>query len=196
MRLEDALLFVVFDAGALSGSNINELASDAIGVGADLVGLKFPQGSADKALLESVGSVCREEDALFVVWDDPFLAQEIGADGIHLSTPDGSMGEARAVAGIDGMVGVSTANAEEAVLAAEVGADYIIHSEGVMCASTFAQMRGSGLANLYAAGLASIDEARQIVGNGVFRICIEVNCEEQARPDVIAEYSRLFGRVI
>ena len=67
---------------------------------------------------------------------------------------------------------------------------------GLDCPSDFAQMQGTGLSYLYAGGLADVTEAEKVVGNGVFRVCIEVNNENDAKPESIAEYSRLFGRVV
>jgi hypothetical protein len=196
MRIEDALLFVVFDAAKLAGTKISDLAREAIGVGADIIGIKLPVASRDSSLAEAVSAVCREEDALFIIWDDASLVKRAGADGVHLRSADESIGTARAVAGGDCLVGINTDSLEDAMLAAEVGADYIVHTEGAMCAAVFGQLRGSGLSTLYAGGMTSLDEARQAVGNGVFRICLLIENETDAKADVLAEYSRLFGRVI
>lgn len=196
MRLEDALLFVVFDLSKLQQTDVYSLCCDAIGVGADIVALKFSEGAADIEILRAAGSACREEDALFFVWNDPMLVEECSADGVHLADAQASIGMARAAAGADKMVGFSTSSIEEAMLAAEVGADYIVHTEGVACPSVFGQMRAGGASNLYAGGLASLDEARSVVGNGAFRLCIEINNEQEAKAESIAEYSRLFGRII
>lgn len=195
MRLEDALLFVVFNADTLQGADLHALAADVIGVGADIVAVKS-SGAADLAALEAVSKACREEDALFLVWDDPELVQKVDAAGVHLGNADAAIGTARGIAGLDSIVGYSTRNLEQAALAAETGADYIVHHEGAMCAAVFEQMRGAGLANLYAAGFGSLEEARQAIGSGVFRICVEVNSEDEAKPEVIAEYSKMFGRVV
>lgn len=196
MRLEDALLFLVYHADQLAGSDISSLCRDAIGVGADVVSVRFRDGKADTSVLQSVAEVCAKEDALFLVQDDPLLAQELGADGVHLGSATGSIGEARAIAGMQSIVGFTTNSVEEAILAAEVGADYIVHNEGKMCPAAFEQLRGSGLTNLFAGGLNSIEEAGEVVGSGVFRVCVEINNEESASVEAIAAYSRLFGRVV
>jgi hypothetical protein len=192
MRLEDALLFVVFDADTLASDSIYEVCCGAIDVGADIVSVK----SSDTTVIESAVKACRESDALYFVWDDPMPVEQLGAAGVHLSQADASIGNARGLAGVDSFVGFSTTNLQEATLAAEVGADYIVHMEGVQCPAVFAQMRDAGVSYLYAGGVATVEEARSIVGNGVFRLCITVDNENDARPEVLAEYSRLFGRVI
>ena len=57
-------------------------------------------------------------------------------------------------------------------------------------------MRGSGISHLYASWFASVDEARKIMKKGVFRVCVEITTEEQAKGETIVEYSRLFGRIV
>ncbi len=64
--------------------------------------------------------------ALFIVNDDPALAAEVGADGVHVGADDADVALARAAVGPDRLVGVSCyddfARAEDAVRA---GADYV-----------------------------------------------------------------------
>ena len=64
--------------------------------------------------------------ALFIVNDDPVLAAQVGADGVHVGEHDGQIIAAREAVGPDRIVGVSCyddlALAERAVAA---GADYI-----------------------------------------------------------------------
>lgn len=196
MRLEDALLYLVYDAHKLAGLDIPSLCRSAIGVGADIVSVRFPEGVTDRNMLEAVAGVCDREDAIFLVQGDPALAAELGAAGVHYSSATESIGEARAVAGMQSIVGFSTNTVEDAMLAAEVGADYIVHNAGIMCPVDFGRLRGCGLATLFAGGLKSVDEAHEIVGNGVFRVCVEVESEETAAVEAIAEYSRMFGRVV
>ncbi len=192
MRLEDALLFVVFDSEKLPADSIYDICCGAINVGADIVSVKSPRGDA---VMDAV-KACKDCDALYFAWDDPAVVEEIGAAGVHLSQADASIGNARGLAGIDSLVGFSTNDIQEATLAAEVGADYIVHMEGRECPGVFAQLRDAGVSYLYAGGLSSAEEAKGLVGNGVFRICIVVDNENDARPEAIAEYSRLFGRVV
>lgn len=196
MRLEDALLYLDFNAGKLAGMDIPEMCRAAIGAGADIISVRFPDMAADRKMLEAVRAVCRREDALFLVHADPELASELGADGVHYADAGGSIGEARAVAGMQSIVGFSTNSIQEAMLAAEVGADYIVHNEGLMCPAVFGGLRGCGMSVLFAGGLSSIDAVREVVGSGVFRVCVEVNSEQSAAVESIAEYSRIFGRVV
>lgn len=195
MRLEDALLFVVLDADELPGCEFYDITSSLIDVGADIVGVSFSSGVADIDILKEVGKACKDDDAIFIVWQDAGLVEKCSADGVHLSDAQDSIGQARAAAGDGKIVGFTTRTLEEATLAGELSADYIVHMAGVGCPAVFGQMRG-GASSLYAGGFSSADEARGVVGNGVFRICVEINKKADATAEYVAGYSRLFGRII
>lgn len=70
--------------------------------------------------------ICRAAGALLIVNDNPEIAADIGADGVHVGREDGGAARARAIVGPDKIIGVSCYDdlsiAERAV--AE-GADYI-----------------------------------------------------------------------
>ncbi|MBX9962955.1 MAG: thiamine phosphate synthase [Burkholderiales bacterium] len=52
-------------------------------------------------------SLCRRYGATCIVNDDPALAAEVGADGVHLGREDGTVAEARRLLGAGAIVGVS-----------------------------------------------------------------------------------------
>jgi thiamine-phosphate diphosphorylase len=73
----------------------------------------------------SIGELCREHDALFIINDHVDLALACAADGAHLGQKDLPISAARPWAPPDFLLGVSTNNAEEARQAEEDGADYV-----------------------------------------------------------------------
>jgi thiamine-phosphate pyrophosphorylase len=79
---------------------------------------------SDQAL--ALAGLCRARGALLIVNDDPRLAAEIDADGVHVGEDDGDIAAARAAVGPQRLVGVSCyddgARARAAVAA---GADYV-----------------------------------------------------------------------
>ncbi|MET0205296.1 MAG: thiamine phosphate synthase [Casimicrobiaceae bacterium] len=83
------------------------------------VALRHAQASALARLHAARG-------ALYIVNDDPALAAEVGADGVHLGADDASVIAARELLGPDRLIGVSCyddyARAEAAV---QAGADYV-----------------------------------------------------------------------
>ena len=75
---------------------------------------------------QALAEACKERDALFIVNDDPKLARDIGADGVHVGADDGDIADARAIAGDDRLVGVSCYDDfERARHAVSIGADYV-----------------------------------------------------------------------
>jgi thiamine-phosphate pyrophosphorylase len=63
--------------------------------------------------------------ALFIVNDDPYLARELDADGVHVGQDDMDPVEARRIVGPDGIVGLSTHSPEQIAAAATQPVDYI-----------------------------------------------------------------------
>lgn len=71
-------------------------------------------------------AVTRRYGALLIVNDHPAVAQEIGADGVHVGREDPSIGEARSLLGPQAIIGASCyGEAARAVAAEEAGADYV-----------------------------------------------------------------------
>lgn len=75
---------------------------------------------------EQLVSLCRRYGATCIVNDDPALAAEVGADGVHLGRDDGAVAEARRMLGAGAIVGVSCYDdlIRAQCLRAE-GADYV-----------------------------------------------------------------------
>jgi len=70
--------------------------------------------------------ICRASGALLIVNDNPEIAADIGADGVHVGREDGGVARARAIVGPDKIIGVSCYDdLSIAELAVTEGADYI-----------------------------------------------------------------------
>lgn len=63
--------------------------------------------------------------ALFIVNDDPTLAADVDADGVHVGQGDGPVAEARQAVGPQRLVGRSTHSRQQAVEALATDADYL-----------------------------------------------------------------------
>ncbi|NJC88778.1 MAG: bifunctional hydroxymethylpyrimidine kinase/phosphomethylpyrimidine kinase [Desulfuromonas sp.] len=81
--------------------------------------------AAQIALGRQLLQLCRNTNTTFLVNDDPSLARDCGADGVHLGQGDGSVATARTILGTGKLIGVSTRTAEQARQAESEGADYI-----------------------------------------------------------------------
>jgi thiamine-phosphate pyrophosphorylase len=64
-------------------------------------------------------------DTLLIINDDPRIALEVGADGVHIGQSDMPCGEARAIVGDGMLLGVSTHNISQTLAACRLHADYI-----------------------------------------------------------------------
>jgi thiamine-phosphate pyrophosphorylase len=75
---------------------------------------------------EMLVPLIQSRDVAFILNDDPHLAKEVGADGVHVGQDDTPYKEARAIVGDNSIVGVTCHNSKHlAMLAAESGADYV-----------------------------------------------------------------------
>ena len=71
-------------------------------------------------------NACREADVAFIVNDDPGLARELDADGVHLGEDDASVDDARRLLGDAAIIGVSCYDdLARARRLAAAGADYL-----------------------------------------------------------------------
>lgn len=82
-------------------------------------GLRRDQASA-------LARLCRDAAVPLVINDDPVLAREVGAAGVHLGEDDGEIATARALLGADAIIGISCYDRMElAEQAVRAGADYV-----------------------------------------------------------------------
>jgi thiamine-phosphate pyrophosphorylase len=70
--------------------------------------------------------IAQGADVAFLINDRPDLAQELGADGVHIGQEDARYAVARATVGPEAIVGVTCHDSRHlAIDAAEAGADYV-----------------------------------------------------------------------
>jgi thiamine-phosphate pyrophosphorylase len=114
-RLGDARLYFVCD-GRPHGRDPTPLLEAALRGGADLIQLreKAPRCAEEiVSLAEPFRRAADEHGALFVLNDRPDLVDVCGADGVHVGQDDTPVAEARAEAGPDALIGLSTHSAEQ-----------------------------------------------------------------------------------
>jgi thiamine-phosphate pyrophosphorylase len=101
-----------------------EVAEQAIGAGADCIQIR-EKHLADRDLLARTRELVElaRGSADIVVNDRPDIALLAGARGVHLGQDDMTVADARRIAGSDLLIGVSTANLEQARRARSDGAD-------------------------------------------------------------------------
>ena len=129
-RLQDARLYFVCDT-ATDPVELERILGQALAGGVDVIQLrdKLAPAAALRAAANLFAAAAAEAAALFIVNDDPELAAESGADGVHVGQDDAAVATARERLGRAGLVGLSTHRPEQldAALTAEPPArpDYI-----------------------------------------------------------------------
>ncbi len=121
-------LYVIADTSLLGPGALVGAVERALRGGAALVQLRDKQGAGARRREELIElrTLCRQRGIPLIVNDDPLLAREIDADGVHLGRDDAAIAAARALLGPGRLIGASCYNALSLALAArEAGADYV-----------------------------------------------------------------------
>jgi thiamine-phosphate pyrophosphorylase len=196
-RLRWARLYFVCDA-LPHGDDPEPLLRAALGGGSGMVELRDRERPAP-AVERSAKTFRRIADtysALFIVNDDPRLALELDADGVHVGQDDIPPAEARTVVGSEAIVGLSTHSPEQIEAAHAQPVDYI--SVGPIWETPTKEGRpGTGLeliehavrhATLPWFAIGGIDPSNvgQVVAAGARRICVVRAIREAFEPAAAA----------
>ncbi len=114
-RLGDARLYFVCE-GLPGGRDPGPLLDAALRGGVDIVQLRDKASRPDEelaALAAPFREAAAEHGALFILNDRPDLVAKCGADGVHVGQDDVGISEARALAGPEALVGLSTHSPEQ-----------------------------------------------------------------------------------
>ncbi|HUB36588.1 MAG TPA: thiamine phosphate synthase [Solirubrobacteraceae bacterium] len=208
-RLDAARLYLVCD-GRPGGRGLAEVLPGAIAGGVDVVQLREKQGQRQAllALALQARELCARLGALFVVNDDPLLAREAGADGVHVGQEDMPVAQARALVGAEMLVGLSThapaeidAAAQAAAGGGDPGAPDYIGVGPVHATPTKLGRPAVGLELVrYAAGHASLPffaiggidagNAREVAEAGATRVCVLRAIAQAPDPEAAARELR------
>ena len=107
-----------------------DIAKDAIDGGVDILQMREKNKSPEALLVlgRELREICSAGDVTFIVNDNPVLAREVGADGVHLGQEDVSefpINETRKILGDGKIIGVSTHSVDQFSKANETDVDYI-----------------------------------------------------------------------
>jgi thiamine-phosphate pyrophosphorylase len=182
-RLRWARLYFVCEARP-NGEHPEALLNAAMASGAWMVELRDRE--QPRNVIERSGGTFRRladtYSALFIVNDDPHLALELRADGVHLGQDDMDPAEARRIMGPDAIIGLSTHSREQIEAAGVAPVDYI--SVGPIWETPTKEGRpATGLELIRTAAeivsapwfaIGGIDQgnAGEVTGAGAERICV------------------------
>jgi len=198
-RIEDARLYLC--CGVRSGDDLERLLREAVEGGADVIQLREKSLGADEILAAAkvFRRVADETGALFVLNDDPLLAVEADADGVHVGQEDLSSAEAREVVGAERIVGLST-HREDQLLEAIADEQIDYFSVGPVWKTPTKQGRpAAGLDYVdlaasragdriwFAIGGIDADNLGDVLDRGAERICVVRAIADAESPGAAAE---------
>lgn len=120
-RLRTARLYFICEA-LPRGEEPEALLHAALNGGVDIVQLRekeLPRDQIERSA-RTFRRLCDTYSTLFIVNDDPYLAQSCDADGVHLGQDDMPVDEAREILGPDMIIGLSTHSKEQLAAAGGV----------------------------------------------------------------------------
>lgn len=131
-KITDGALYLVITEEYCRGRKAIDVARAAIAGSVDIIQMREKDKNRQELLSlgKKLARLCRENRVTFIVNDDPVIAKECGADGVHLGQEDMrriSIEDAKRTIGPHGIVGVSTHSLEEFKLANASFADYIAY---------------------------------------------------------------------
>lgn len=144
-------VYVIIDPDHCGGRDIFTIAEATASAGAAVIQLRHKQVPEAVVIDEgsTIAQICRANDALFIVNDSPFIAAEVGADGVHVGQGDLPIAECRTILQPHQIVGKSNALLDEAITSFNEGADYIAVGS-IYTTTTKSDTRPAGLSTLRA----------------------------------------------
>ena len=123
-------LYLVTGEEVSNGRSTFEVSKEAIDGGIDVLQMREKRKSYDERLIlgRDLSNLCKEHGVLFIVNDDPLLAKEVDADGVHLGqedVKDWTLEKTRNIIGRDRIIGLSTHSIAQVRQANSLDVDYI-----------------------------------------------------------------------
>ncbi len=127
-RLTKGGLYAITNSALTPAEELLKAVEQAIRGGAVVIQYRdkdSPQ-TLRKEQATALSRLCQTWKVPFIVNDDPLLARECGAAGVHVGQQDGGYASARAILGPEAIIGVSCHDSLDQALAAQTqGADYV-----------------------------------------------------------------------
>ena len=129
-KIKDRSLYLVVSEECSRGRPACEIAELAISGGIDILQMREKTRPRDELIKLGceLRAICKKNNVKFIVNDDPAIAKETGADGVHLGQEDlkkYSVKETRKLLGPDKIIGISTHSFGQFEKASAEGIDYI-----------------------------------------------------------------------
>ena len=201
-------LYAIADADTLPAARLIECTEQVLRGGAVAVQYRNKQGAhpARHRVARALQRLCRHYGACFIINDDPVLARELGADGVHLGQHDADPVVVREWLGADALIGVSCYDNLQRACAAECA-----HADYVAFGSFFASLTRPDAVRpplsllhrakqvlgvpIVAIGGVTASNARELIEGGADLVASVRDLYLHATPELRARaYSRLFAK--
>ncbi len=121
-------LYAITDPSLIPSAHLFSAVQYAILGGASIIQYRNKQATKTTQLHEAqqLRQLCKQHHVCFIINDDPQLAKQVAADGVHVGKEDGKIADARKQLGPSAIIGVSCYNQlKNAQQAISQGADYV-----------------------------------------------------------------------
>ena len=119
-------LYAITQTERKNDDTIIQEVSSALKGGASVIQYRNKESGNTLHLANKLLSLCKENNIPFIINDDVKLANQIGADGVHLGKDDSNILEARKILGTHAIIGLSCYNdLTLAIKAEQLGANYV-----------------------------------------------------------------------
>lgn len=121
-------LYVIADTSLVTAVHLIDKVALAIAGGARVIQYRDKVGDRELRVRQAtaLARLCKNHRLPLIINDDPELAADVGAAGVHLGHADPSLAKARKRLGSQAMIGISCYNQLELAVAAESeGANYV-----------------------------------------------------------------------
>ena len=125
-NLQDKKLYVILDRAYIQEKDLLKTTEALLGGGARLI--QYRDKTSERAAFRNNAIALRKlipESAVFIVNDDPRIALEIGADGVHLGQDDMPVDAVRKMLGPEFLIGLSTHSLAQVLASRNQDIDYI-----------------------------------------------------------------------
>ena len=129
-KIKESSLYLIITEERGRDRSALEIARAAIAGGVDVIQMREKNRSREDliGLGRGLSRLCKDKNVIFIVNDDPTLAKEVDADGVHLGQEDiklFSLDMSRRLLGRKKIIGISTHSIEQFEDANEKDFDYV-----------------------------------------------------------------------
>ena len=129
-KIKDGSLYLVLSEDYGDGKPLMSIAEQAVAGGIDILQMREKHKSKEELLQlgGALAELCKKNGITFIVNDDPLLAVELEADGVHMGQEDFQqcpLGKVRHLVGQNRIIGLSTHSLEQFQRGHEIDVDYL-----------------------------------------------------------------------